>query len=238
VLEKCAYLSLRDEDSRRLLLGLGIDAALLHRGADLALLMPAPHREQGDFLLRRAGVPTDRPLLGVVLRRGKNNGYLSKNLLAAVRTVCRLQGWVPLFLIHDEGDEALSHEGATLCGGYCFRPREAGELLAILGQCRAAVTMRLHAMILAARGGTPALGIPGDPRDGKIAAFARQVGYPVCLPEEDSVTELARAIVNLMTSPPHTSPFLADSLGEQRKKAWKDLANVLGMLYNKGESSK
>ena len=238
VLGKCAYISLRDEDSRRLLLGLGIDAALLHRGADLALLMPAPTREQGAYLLRRAGVPTDRPLLGVILRRGKENGYLLKNLLAAVRTVCRQEGWVPLFLIHDRGDGALSHAGARLCGGYCIRPREAGELLALLGQCRAAVTMRLHAMILSARGGTPALGIPGDPRDGKIASFARQVGYPVCSPEEDSVTELARATVTLMTSPPHVSPFLADSLADQRKKAWKDLANILGMLYNKGESSK
>lgn len=238
VLEKCRYVSLRDRDSHRLLLRLGVEPSLLHRGADPALLMPMPSREQGALLLLRQGIAPTGQLLGVVLRKGKENGYLLKNLLAAVKLVCRQRGWTPLFAVHDAGDTEISQEGARVCGGFCVCPREAGELLAILGQCRAVVTMRLHAMILCARVGVAVLGIPGDPRDTKIAAFAREVGYPTCLPEEDSVTELARALTRLVTLPPPAPAVLADSLADQRKKAWKDLANILGMLYNKGELSR
>lgn len=238
VLEGCSYVSLRDRDSHRLLLQLGVEPSLLHRGADLALLMPVPSREQGALLLLQQGIAPTGRLLGVVLRKGKENGYLLNNLLAAVKLVCRQRGWTPLFAVHDGGDLAVSREGARVCGGFCVCPREAGELLAILGQCHAAVTMRLHAMILCARAGVSVLGVPGDPRDTKIAAFAREVGYPTCLPEEDSVTELARALTDLVTSPPPSPAVLADSLADQRKKAWKDLANILGMLYNKGELSR
>lgn len=59
-----------------------------------------------------------------------------------------------------------------------------GEQLAAIGSASLVVGMRLHALILAAAAGVPALALSYDP---KVEAFAAQVGQPV-------VGEAGRAI--------------------------------------------
>jgi hypothetical protein len=60
------------------------------------------------------------------------------------------------------------------------------------------------------------------------------VGQPLLSPTADSAAELTEALETILKNPVPPR-FLADSLAEQRKKVCKDLANVVTMLYNKGE---
>ena len=234
VLRRCRYIGLRDSVSLRYLRALGIDASRLHLGGDPALWMPAPPSSRGYAILKEHGVSTNAPLLGVILHRTPENTPLLSNLMVAIRTVCRRNSLTPIYLALDQADLSLALQAAHATDGHSILHREPADVSALLSECRAVVTMRLHGLVLASVAGVTALGVPADPRDKKIPAFAAAIGQPLLSPTADSAAELTEALENILKCP-IPPRFLADSLAEQRKKVWKDLANIVTMLYNKGE---
>lgn len=235
-LNRCAYVSLRDSASLRTLQRMGVDAGLLHLGGDPALLMPVPPITRGRALLESHGLSAEKEYLAVILRDAPGCTYLLNNLLLALRTVCRRHGLTPLFAPLDRADRDLARRGAGAIDGVLILPREPGDVTALLRICRSTVTLRLHGLILSSVTGTPALGISPHAQEGKLAAFATAVGQSLLPPDTDSVTELVDALEQLLLQPAPL-PLLADALADQRKKVWKDLANILGMIYNKSETS-
>ncbi|MBQ9131675.1 MAG: polysaccharide pyruvyl transferase family protein [Clostridia bacterium] len=235
-LNRCAYISLRDPTSLRTLRCMGVDAGLLHLGGDPALLMPSPPVTRGRALLESHGLSAEKEYLAVILREVPGNAYLPDNLLLALRTVCRRHGLIPLFTALDRADRDLARRGAQDARGELILLREPADITALLRICRATVTLRLHGLILSSVAGTPALGISPHPGESKISAFAAAVGQPTLPPDTDSAAELVEILEELLQQP-SLPPLLATALADQRKKIWKDLANILGMIYNKGESS-
>ncbi len=232
-LNRCRYISLRDADSERFLRALGVDEGILHSSADPALLLPMPPRERAEAILCEHGLsPTDR-FLCVALRGGRSYAVTRAILLAAVRIVCQRHGLRPLFPVFDEQyDRADSGQAARQLDGVLLSLREPSDALAILSRCEAAVGMRLHALILATSAGTPALGIPADPRDPKIVSFAKEAGQLSVSVPYPSAAEIVERIEELLTCGASMRPILADSAAQMRKKAEKDLENMRKMLYN------
>ena len=87
--------------------------------------------------------------------------------------------------------------------------------------------------ILATVVGTPAVGIPADAKDTKIPAFARAVGQEFLAREELTVGNLVDRMEAALAKSEANRPILFDSVTEMRKKARKDLANILWMIYNR-----
>ncbi|MBQ9785805.1 MAG: polysaccharide pyruvyl transferase family protein [Clostridia bacterium] len=228
VLGRCRYVSLRDGASMRLLSALGVDAGRLHLGADPALLMPLPPRGRGYAILSAHGVPSGGRFLCVVLRGGTQTAVTRALLMAAVRMVCRRARLIPLFPVFDElrdGSETLS--AIADVGGHLLLLREPADAAAILSCCDAAVTMRLHALILATAVGTPTVGIPADAQDAKIASFAKEAGQEYLALEHLSVGALVEAIELCLTA---RRSLLADTAAELRRRAQKDIENVVGIV--------
>lgn len=225
VLKKCDYVSLRDPDSFALLKRLEIDASHLHLGADPAVLLPLPPRGRGAFILREHGAPTEGERLAVVLH-GAAPAPLIETLICAVSIVCQRHALTPILPILDRRvDSAQTRVAARRLSGFAIDVREASDVAAILSTCRAAVSLRLHAVVLATSAGVPALGIPANPSDPKIAAFAKAAGQDD-LPSVTSVPVLVEAITALLDDRPRRAPLLADAVSAMREAALGEIARI------------
>ena len=237
-LNRCRYISLRDPDSARLLLALGVEAARLHESADPAFLLPLPPVGRAGYLLQSARFPAGkRPICivlhGRILYSKKDNDLLYHTLSAAVRMLCTRHRLFPLFLIFDPHQDALAtHRMQHMLGGCAVSLREPSDASALLSVCEVLISMRLHAMILACAVGTPSVGIPADPRDEKIASFAKASGAEHIPQHQLTAPLLVELVEKILADPGASQRVLLDSAVEMRKKAAKDLENIVEMIYN------
>ena len=232
-LSRCRYISLRDEHSFRYLSAHGTDMSLLHLGADPAFLMPPPPSGRAVSILREFGVPTEQRYLCVVLRGGTSAALPRSILLTAVRMLCHKNSLFPLFPVFDEHlDREVTHRAAEEIGGRMILLREPADATALLSICEVGISMRLHALILATSVATPMIGISADPQDNKIAAFAKSAGQDFIAPEHLTVAELVEKSELTIAERSSRRPILLDCADRMRKKAQKDLANIIEMIYN------
>ena len=148
--------AVRDQASHRLLADAGIAAA---RVADAALALPRPDRQGGAGLLLvpRAGVAGAREALTRLARTAAADG-----------TAVRVAALQPGADVAEAARIVAAADGVEVL--------ELAEPDAALVACAAAdavVSVRLHGLILAARAGTPHLGIGYDP---KVAGFLAASG--------------------------------------------------------------
>lgn len=174
-------ITLRDRDSLGLLRALcGDDAqATVTADAALSLEWPAagglePGRTLGALCLepRRYAVYAFRPWPGLEARRD--------DLAFAARTLAEERGLTPLFLaMHPHHDLALARDLAARAGPSARAaapdPADTTAFLAILAEAGLIVSMRLHALVLAAAAGTAAVAVSYDP---KVDAAALELGMP------------------------------------------------------------
>lgn len=238
VLKKCDYISLRDPSSMLLLERMSIDRARLHLGADPALLLPLPPPSRAQAMLAELGIPPQRAYFCVVLRGGAQGADVVRITVAAARMLALRHGMLPLFVVLDPDEDLRpSRRAAAILGGYTVRLREATDATAILSRAAFAITMRLHALILAATVELPALGVCSDPYDQKIPAFARLSAEEFLPLEEVTVGALVARAEAMLEQRASRRPILRDAVSDLRKKAQKDLANIVTMLYNNSSST-
>lgn len=239
VLSACDYISLRDPDSLRYLTKLGIERSLLHEGADPALLMPIPPPSRTAALLQEAQCAHSRHRLCIILRHTPtDSAHLWRSVVIAARILCRRWNLQPLFLVFCNEDALAVQAVCEASATPLLSVRSVGDLAAILRDSHGILSMRLHALILAASSATPAVGLSTDPDDHKIAAFARLSGQEVLPYPRPSVAELVSLLDSHVSNPsPQNAALIAEAVAELRKKAWKDLANIVEMLYNKGDAT-
>ncbi len=237
-LSRCPYLSLRDPDSKALLEELGLDPARLHLGADPAFLLPAPSPLRGPALLSAHGIAPGTPYLCIVLKGGRAQEDIRRLVLAAVRVLCRRHALLPIFLIFDtKQDKKATHVAQKTLHGCTIRLSEAADAEAILSGAALTLSMRLHALILATAARTPALGIPSDPDDTKIPSFARLSAQDHVIYDRLTVAAIVETAEDAMEKCNARRAIWADVAADLRKKAQKDLANIVTMLYNKKQNA-
>lgn len=224
----CDRVSLREEASYLLLCRLGVDRAKLFVGADPALLMPLPPPGRGEAILTFCGISHTKRFLGVILRGGRDGKGQRSTVLDAVRMICRRHGTVPLFLVFDcYRDTEASRAATDLAGGYVVPLRETSDAAAILRLCRAAVSMRLHASVLATAVGLPCVGVTCDARDHKIEAFSKAAGQDF-LPEEAlTVGALVELIEQNLETRNERRALLLSSAEQMRRAAKEEIARIL-----------
>ncbi len=190
-LRLCRRVEVRDADSHRLLLNMGIDRYRLRLVSDPASALPAPPPERRSFLLAENGIREDEDYFCVILRPVDRALSLAPLTLAAsVRAFAERRGLLPIYLLFDEKqDLRLTQHLRAKTGGKILRLREPADALAILSGARLTVAMRYHALVLSHAVGTPAIGISHSLDEGKLESFCRSVSFPhVRLPEESIVS--------------------------------------------------
>lgn len=214
ILKGCACITLRDEESRSLLAGLGLPEEKLFLTIDPVLAMENP--------------PAPPPMpegkrLGLALRPWPG---LNIQALAEGADALAAQGWQIVFLpFHEPQDRALAQavaegmkEPAALTD-----PLSPPQMYGAVAGLDGLIGMRLHALILAAAAGIPFAALSYDP---KIDAFCCRLGLeafchcqhimPDSLPEAGAWLD-------------ENGAALALDLKEQ-KQEWAKLARANGLM--------
>ena len=236
VLTKCRYISLRDEGSRRLLQLLEIPPDHLHQGADAVFLLSPPPLGRATAALSKNGIKTAQDYLAVILREPPAKSEITGLLPAVIRTFCQRHDLTPLFLIFDRAcDRRITQRIQKRCGGKILSFCDVSEALAVISESRLTLSMRLHGLILATAAEVPALGISLDGREEKITSFCKEAGQSILAADGLSVVEAVEALELLWRDRERLRSVLRNSAAEMRKKAKKDLANIVGMIYNESK---
>lgn len=177
--ERATLVTLRDHSSARELAGMGVARQDLHVTADPVFhLTPAP-AQRGAELLAQAGLASGAPFVAVSVRDWPDTGRFSRELARLCDHLHRKHGLSVLFLLMQPGQDrsaarqvqAYMEEPSFLLDVPCT-PR---ELMAVLGQAKLCLAMRLHTLIFAARMAVPAMGLVYDP---KVDSYLQELELP------------------------------------------------------------
>ncbi len=223
---RARVISVRDADSARTLVELGVTRPI-HRGADLALLIPPAPPDRVHALLARAGLDAADARIGVVVRPWP--GLFDPQAAGrALRRFAAARGAAIGVLVFDRGrDYAISQAVAKACGGRLVDVESPGDLLGVTGAMDLILGVRLHALIFAAAQGTPAVGVAYDP---KVSAFMTGLGLPALLPVDASPEALEAALARAWERRAEVRARLQTVLPELRRAAASGVQAVLETL--------
>lgn len=211
VVRCCDAISVRDEDSLRELVSLGIREEDICLSADPAFSMPLPEKSKQISARKRFGLD-NLPLAGEApkeeaagyyvvslrkLTRQMEEGYDVRLMEETAKFCDRI--WeeyklVPVFVpmqpLNDR-EICAAASNLTKAPAKLADIADAEDLLSLLTGARFALGMRLHCLIYAAVTGTPVIGISYDP---KIDAFLKRIGQPT------SITVTSITAQSLLTS--------------------------------------
>ena len=187
VTEAAVYVSVRDEGSRDLLRACGVPDARITVSADPAFALDiSGSAADAAELCRAAGVEPQGPILGVSLRPwsiGVEPAAWESEVAAALQGFLEQTGGTVLFVPFEKSpwtDKDDFEQAARIAAALPGRARIAvapsrppRETAALLGGCDLVLGMRLHALVFAAAGGVPAVGLAYD---AKVAALLARLG--------------------------------------------------------------
>ena len=165
--------TVRDAESAELLTSIGVTEPRILLAADPALALDDP------------GGVRER-CFGVILRSWPGFEPCISDVARTVRYVYETYRLDPVFFCLGLGDRAAADsviaEMEDLPASVSIDARRVGRMSLVL-------SMRLHGLVFALRGGAPAVGIEYDP---KVAAFCRDTQYP-CVPLSKLTADSLRA---------------------------------------------
>ena len=179
VVERATLVTLRDHSSARELADMGVTRSDLHVTADPVFHLSPASPERGLELCRTAGLPEGKPFVAVSVREWPDTGRFPKELATLCDHLRRTYGLEVLFLLmQPTRDRATAQlvrqamsEPSYILDAACT-PR---ELMAVLGQARLCLAMRLHTLIFAGRMAVPSMGLVYDP---KVESYLQELELP------------------------------------------------------------
>ena len=186
VVERATLVTLRDHSSARELADMGVTRQDLLVTADPVFHLSPASPQRGSELLRQAGVSIDTPFVAVSVREWPDTGSFCRELAKLCDHLSRRHHLQVLFLLMQPARDretarlvqSLMEEPSLLLDVPCT-PR---ELMAVLGQDRLCLAMRLHTLIFAARMAVPAMGLVYDP---KVDSYLQELSLPAAGHVED-----------------------------------------------------
>ena len=169
----------------------------IHLTADPALLMDAPDNGPMQTYLRRNGIAADRGYVMFALRPWEGFQGKLDDLAAACTYVYEQYGRTPvLYAMEPRKDEAANAAVAKKlrCPYVQLSAGQDGrQVLALVKQMDAVVSMRLHSLIFAAGQGVPVVGVVYDP---KVSGFLDYLGQKRYLSLEDVTAQDLKALID------------------------------------------
>lgn len=173
VVSRCRFVGLRDgrswEMARKMM---RTSSCLPVREEDLALDTPPSDPSRIAYLLDQLPAVQGKGRIAVAVK-----GDVAHGVLCAMEAwLCMLkgEGYDLVFVsMYPKEDDARTDALCQALGGTRLYGVGAGDLVGLFAHCAAVCSMRLHALVFAAAGGTPFVGFGTDE---KIEAFCREHG--------------------------------------------------------------
>lgn len=178
ILNRVHYITLRDEDSKVFLHELGVTNENIIVTADPVFTLEASESNKIDQIFNVEGIPLDKPLVGISIRKWTKEEDLIDNLSKAIEyIISKYSVNVVLIPMHYPEDLLISQhllERVNIKGCYLISNKYGVEdIIGIIKKTRFIIAMRLHSLIYAAVQNIPMIGIVYDP---KIRSFLNSIG--------------------------------------------------------------
>ncbi len=223
-------ITVRDTDSLQELRRIGIPGEKVVLTADAVLTLPQAEITQGRELLRQFGVPADKRLIAVSVRKWQDGGnYLKVLAEAADGLIEKYDAHVVLLPLQYPVDigvcrkvrQYISHgEACTVLDAAC----DTEQFLSLIGNFSLLIGMRLHALIFASVMRIPFVGVSYDP---KIDGFIKEVAG-VNAGKIDGLT--AQAVVAAAEKALQGSKESWQRLDDLRSKAMENVSMAFSLL--------
>ncbi|AZO94085.1 polysaccharide pyruvyl transferase CsaB [Halocella sp. SP3-1] len=233
IIKKVDLVTVRDEESRDFLIGLGL------KGKDIAVtadpvfyLSPGDNKQiQGRELLAEEGIKADSKLIGISVRPWAGEGYL-KEIAKAVKELSAVNdGEVLIIPMHPAYDLTVSEKLLELLDGQVnilsgdYTPL---EMIAIFGELDFLLGVRLHSLIFSLIQGIPFVAISYDPKvDSLLKSLRITAGMDINKLNGDTLKRVCQTVLS------NTEQFnlvIEGQLVQLRKKALLNTEFALGLL--------
>ncbi len=177
VLNRCDYITVRDQKSANLLQELGVVRPPVRVTADAVLAMHPVDRRIGRALLAKYGIGGVAPKVGIYVRNWRNDENYKTVFAQAADSLIDEQGCKVIFVPMQVPDDVaaardiqakMKHSATVLEDSYT-----TAEMMSIAGNMDAVIGVRLHALVFAALMDTPLVGVSYDP---KVDSFLHMIG--------------------------------------------------------------
>ncbi len=179
VLNRVDLITLREPSSLEELRKFGVTEPEIRVTADPAFTLRAAGKAATDKLLKKAGLPKEKPYCVISLRPWREADQSLEKVVAEaadyIRTRYDLEVvFVPMqesrdLTIAERTAKLMKFPGSVLRGKY-----PSTELMSLVGNAEFVIGMRLHILIYAARMGTPVIGLTYDPKVDATMAYLNQ----------------------------------------------------------------
>lgn len=169
ILEKAAFITLRDEDSAIFLEKLKLENPNLKVTADPAFRLKAESLNKVRQVFEEENIPFEKELIGISVRRWNKDDALIKVLVDLIDYIEREYDKGILFIpMHHPSDLEFAKSIRNQSSGksvYVLEGNYSPQMfMGIISQVELLIGMRLHALIYAASQGIPLLGLSYDPK--------------------------------------------------------------------------
>lgn len=238
VFRKCTYISVRDEQSRELLLSMGLEQKNVEVVPDPVMGLSLP--EDTDVATQSS---ESLPVIGISVRYWEQD---RKELDSLAQGLIKANREAPLHLrflpFHTPSDNEASRyvmdklKGSiTEHGGQvsiCEDAIHPQQMLREVGQCDVLIGMRLHSLIYAAGRRVPLIGISYDP---KIDHFLDRVQcHPVGATDTLDAEHVAAEIVHLLNTGQEWRAARADVISKLIQEAEAPARQIVEYFHHKG----
>lgn len=222
VLDRVHVISVRDEDSQRVVQELGVRRPALVVADPVFALEPAPADQMRNLL---GG--SRRPRIGLAPRPWGGIDYRVP-LIDAVKSLRdEIDAEVVVLAFHPQRDLALCDAIARALNGTLASGASPREMMALIGSLNLLVSVRLHALICAVAMGVAPVGLSYDP---KVDGLFRRIGVGQLLPLQSlQAGPLRQALAAAWAARDSLRPRLLEQAAVLRAEALRaaDLAAAL-----------
>ncbi len=235
VLNRVDVITLRDKKSETELKNMGVTKPKILVTADPAFNLNCNDSETGNKILKNAGVPQDKKLLGVSIRKLGMSEAAEEKIAKAIDEAVEKYDFYPVFIpMQETKDTSISKsiiskmsQKATLLSGIST----VSDMLGVVSNMYMCVGMRLHLLTYAATSSIPVIGIVCDP---KISGFMDVIGQKsYCTIDETMNGELNSLIDTCVNDYDTIKLSLQDGYATFKEKAVLN-AKIAMELYEKG----
>lgn len=241
VFRKCTYISVRDEQSRELLLSMGLEQKKIEVVPDPVMGLSLP--EDTDATTQSSELSDSLPVIGISVRFWEQD---RRELEALAQGLIKANREVPLHLrflpFHTPSDNEASRymmeklKGIIIEHGgqisICEDVIHPQHMLREVGQCDVLIGMRLHSLIYAAGRRVPLIGISYDP---KIDHFLDRIQcYPVGATNTLDAEHVAAEIVHLLNTGQEWRAAREDVISKLIQEAEAPARQIVEYFHHKG----
>jgi polysaccharide pyruvyl transferase CsaB len=167
VVDRVDSITLREEDSLKLLKDIGIINTHMLVTADPVLTYESADRSRIEAILKEENIPEDQLLVGINIRKWKHSVNLEEEVAKAADLMFEQHGlrsvFIPMFQEDLEISQLIAskmkHPSYTIKKQY-----KPDELIGIIGCMNLIIAMRLHTLIYASINSIPMIGLVYDPK--------------------------------------------------------------------------